>query len=179
MLHPLQQNALEIRRRLLLPAGGRRSDEIEILPQYRVEKERFKLAEKARLAKRRQDINDEIESARVAYAEMEAARRIEDPDPPPKTPTIRFIIARVCEFYRITEPELLAYRRTSDVVRLRQIAMYLAKTLTLRPLPEIGRRFGRDHTTVLHAARKIAARIPRDPALAAEISELKKILVAE
>jgi chromosomal replication initiator protein len=62
-------------------------------------------------------------------------------------------------------------------VRPRQIAMYLAKTLTLRSLPEIGRRFGgRDHTTVLHAVRKIENLVSTDTALAEEIELLKRQL---
>jgi chromosomal replication initiator protein len=72
---------------------------------------------------------------------------------------------------------LLSSRRTANVVRPRQIAMYLAKTLTLRSLPEIGRRFGgRDHTTVLHAVRKIESLIGTDNGLAAEIEVLKSQL---
>jgi chromosomal replication initiator protein len=63
------------------------------------------------------------------------------------------------------------------VVRPRQIAMYLAKALTLRSLPEIGRRFGgRDHTTVLHAVRKIETLAGSDSALAEEIELLKRLL---
>ena len=55
-------------------------------------------------------------------------------------------------------------------VRPRQVAMYLAKTLTLRSLPEIGRRFGgRDHTTVLHAVRKIEALVAKDVSLSDEV----------
>jgi len=62
-------------------------------------------------------------------------------------------------------------------VRPRQIAMYLAKTLTLRSLPEIGRRFGgRDHTTVLHAVRKIEGLVSGDKVLAEEIEVLKRML---
>jgi chromosomal replication initiator protein len=62
-------------------------------------------------------------------------------------------------------------------VRPRQVAMYLAKTLTLRSLPEIGRRFGgRDHTTVLHAVRKIENLVSTDTALAEEIELLKRQL---
>jgi chromosomal replication initiator protein len=62
-------------------------------------------------------------------------------------------------------------------VRPRQVAMYLAKTLTLRSLPEIGRRFGgRDHTTVLHAVRKIEGLVGNDMALAEEIEILKRQL---
>jgi chromosomal replication initiator protein len=55
--------------------------------------------------------------------------------------------------------------------------MYLAKTLTLRSLPEIGRRFGgRDHTTVLHAVRKIEALVGKDIALNDEVESLKRQL---
>ena len=63
------------------------------------------------------------------------------------------------------------------MVRPRQVAMYLAKTLTLRSLPEIGRRFGgRDHTTVLHAVRKIEGLVGNDTMLADEIEVLKRQL---
>ncbi|KAF0124227.1 MAG: dnaA, partial [Methylocystaceae bacterium] len=63
------------------------------------------------------------------------------------------------------------------VVRPRQIAMYLSKVLTLRSLPEIGRRFGgRDHTTVLHAVRKIEELAAKDKGLAEVIELLKRIL---
>ena len=63
------------------------------------------------------------------------------------------------------------------MVRPRQIAMYLAKSLTPRSLPEIGRRFGnRDHTTVLHAVRKIEEMAGADRAFADEIEMLKRLL---
>jgi chromosomal replication initiator protein len=56
--------------------------------------------------------------------------------------------------------------------------MYLAKTLTLRSLPEIGRRFGgRDHTTVLHAVRKIDGLVSGDKVLAEELEVLKRVLL--
>jgi chromosomal replication initiator protein len=87
---------------------------------------------------------------------------------------IQRIVAR---HYNVSRSDLLSSRRTANVVRPRQIAMYLAKTLTLRSLPEIGRRFGgRDHTTVLHAVRKIESLIGTDTALAAEIEALKSQL---
>jgi chromosomal replication initiator protein len=80
----------------------------------------------------------------------------------------------VARHFSLSRGDLLAARRTANVVRPRQIAMYLAKTLTLRSLPEIGRRFGgRDHTTVLHAVRKIEFLIGTDTTLAAEIDLLK------
>ncbi|MEJ2435458.1 MAG: helix-turn-helix domain-containing protein, partial [Pseudolabrys sp.] len=65
----------------------------------------------------------------------------------------------------------------ANVVRPRQVAMYLAKTLTLRSLPEIGRRFGgRDPTSVLHAVRKIEGLVGNDMTLAEEIEILKRQL---
>jgi chromosomal replication initiator protein len=80
----------------------------------------------------------------------------------------------VARHYNVSRSDLLSSRRTANVVRPRQIAMYLARTLTLRSLPEIGRRFGgRDHTAVLHAVRKIEGLIGKDNALAAEIEVLK------
>ena len=73
--------------------------------------------------------------------------------------------------------DLLSSRRSRDVVRPRQIAMYLAKSLTSRSLPEIGRRFGgRDHTTVLHSVRKVEQMIKDDGDLAQEIELLKRML---
>jgi chromosomal replication initiator protein len=86
----------------------------------------------------------------------------------------------VARRYNVSRGDLLSSRRTANVVRPRQIAMYLAKTLTLRSLPEIGRRFGgRDHTTVLHAVRKIESLIGQDTSLAAEIEALKGQLQTE
>jgi chromosomal replication initiator protein len=83
----------------------------------------------------------------------------------------------VASHYNISRADILSSRRTANVVRPRQIAMYLSKVLTLRSLPEIGRRFGgRDHTTVLHAVRKIEELAARDKSLAEVIELLKRIL---
>ena len=83
----------------------------------------------------------------------------------------------VASHFNVSRAEILSARRTANVVRPRQIAMYLAKTLTLRSLPEIGRRFGgRDHTTVLHAVRKIEELVSKDRNLAEVIELLKRIL---
>ena len=74
----------------------------------------------------------------------------------PRRVMIEDIQRVVARQYDVSRSDMLSARRTANVVRPRQIAMYLAKTLTLRSLPEIGRKFGgRDHTTVLHAVRKI------------------------
>jgi chromosomal replication initiator protein len=79
----------------------------------------------------------------------------------------------VAAHYDVEPAEILAHRRTAGVVIPRQVAMYLAKTLTGRSLPDIGRRFGgRDHTTILHGVRKIAALMQRDAALAEDVAVL-------
>jgi chromosomal replication initiator protein len=84
----------------------------------------------------------------------------------------------VANHYNVSRADILSSRRTANVVRPRQIAMYLAKMLTLRSLPEIGRRFGgRDHTTVLHAVRKIEELAGRDGMLLDEIDLLKRMLL--
>jgi chromosomal replication initiator protein len=95
----------------------------------------------------------------------------------PKRVKIEDIQRIVARQYNVSRADLLSSRRTANVVRPRQIAMYLAKALTLRSLPEIGRRFGgRDHTTVLHAVRKIETLASNDATLAEEIELLKRLL---
>jgi chromosomal replication initiator protein len=91
--------------------------------------------------------------------------------------TIEEIQKRVAEHFSIRLTDMSSARRARAVARPRQVAMYLAKTLTLRSLPEIGRRFGgRDHTTVLHAVRKIEGLVGNDAMLADEIEVLKRQL---
>lgn len=87
------------------------------------------------------------------------------------------IIKCVALHYKVTVTDIKSARRTANVVRPRQVAMYLAKTMTLKSLPEIGRRFGgRDHTTVLHAVRKMDALIETDAALADAVESIKAIV---
>lgn len=88
---------------------------------------------------------------------------------------IQRIVARQ---FNVSKQDLLSNRRTRVIVRPRQIAMYLAKMMTPRSLPEIGRRFGgRDHTTVLHAVRKIEALTTDDQKLSHEIELLKRLIL--
>jgi chromosomal replication initiator protein len=83
----------------------------------------------------------------------------------------------VATHFNVSRADILSSRRTANVVKPRQIAMYLAKILTPRSLPEIGRRFGgRDHTTVLHAVRKIDGLVAKDNALKRELDLLKQLL---
>ncbi len=95
----------------------------------------------------------------------------------PRRIKIEDILRIISRHYGVSKGDLLSQRRHRSVVWPRQIGMYLAKQLTARSLPEIGRRFGnRDHTTVLHAIRKIDGILTDNPRLRDELEELKKLL---
>jgi chromosomal replication initiator protein len=90
---------------------------------------------------------------------------------------IEDILRVVSRHFGVSKGDLLSQRRHRSVVWPRQIGMYLAKQLTARSLPEIGRRFGnRDHTTVLHAIRKIEGELNGNQRLRDELEDLKKML---
>ena len=92
--------------------------------------------------------------------------------------SIRRIQKTVAAFYNVSLLELRAQRRTQPVTFYRQIAMYLAKELTANSLPAIGRQFGgRDHTTVLHAWRKVAP-MRADPDFDTQIRGLISLIMA-
>jgi chromosomal replication initiator protein len=95
----------------------------------------------------------------------------------PRRIKIEDILRIISRHFGVSKGDLLSQRRHRSVVWPRQIGMYLAKQLTARSLPEIGRRFGnRDHTTVLHAIRKIEGELTDNPRLKEELEELKKLL---
>jgi chromosomal replication initiator protein len=95
----------------------------------------------------------------------------------PKRVRIEDIQRIVARHYNVSKTELLSNRRTRTIVKPRQVAMYLAKVMTPRSLPEIGRRFGgRDHTTVLHAVRKIEGLSGSDTTMAQELELLRRLI---
>ncbi len=86
----------------------------------------------------------------------------------------------VSNYYNIALSEMLSQRRSRPLARPRQIAMYLAKKLTTRSLPEIGRRFAnRDHTTVIHAVKTISRLSEQDDEMKKNINQIKSILVEQ
>lgn len=93
-----------------------------------------------------------------------------------KRTTIDEIQKKVAEHFNISVKEMQSSRRARTVARPRQIAMYLAKQLTSRSLPEIGRKFDRDHTTVMHAVRKVEELILEDASLAENVDALRRTL---
>lgn len=111
-----------------------------------------------------------LETAEAAIRDLVRTRE-------PRRVKIEDIQKLVATRYNVSRADILSERRTAAVVKPRQIAMYLSKALTPRSLPEIGRRFGgRDHTTVLHAVRKIEKAISEDRSLHEEVDLLKRML---
>ncbi len=91
--------------------------------------------------------------------------------------TIEEIQRRVAEHYNIRLTDMSSARRARAVARPRQVAMYLAKQLTSRSLPEIGRKFGnRDHTTVMHAVSRVSELMERDSAFGEDVDLLRRML---
>jgi len=91
--------------------------------------------------------------------------------------TIEEIQKKVAEHFKIKLTEMSSARRSRQVARPRQVAMYLAKQLTSRSLPEIGRKFGgRDHTTVMHAVRKVEELRTLDQNFAEDVELLRRML---
>ena len=110
-----------------------------------------------------------IETARVALADLLAVQA--------KNVTIENIQKTVAEYYKIRLADLSGKSRSRSIARPRQMAMALAKDLTSKSLPEIGKAFGgRDHTTVLHACRKIAELREADEGLNEDFSNLHRTL---
>lgn len=99
------------------------------------------------------------------------------PDVEPARPSIKLIVRVVAVYYDTTPTDIMSHRRIKEIVRPRQVAMYLAKEHTLQVFSAIGRSFdNRDHTTVLHAFRKIKRLREEDPDLNAEIEQLTELL---
>ena len=91
--------------------------------------------------------------------------------------TIENIQKTVCEYYKVRGSELLSKKRNRSIARPRQVAMHLSKTLTRHSLPEIGEAFGgRDHTTVLHAHRKIKELEQSDSRMEEDLKLLMRLL---
>ena len=92
---------------------------------------------------------------------------------------IEDVIRAVCLYFKVDKLDLVSARRSRNIVRPRQIGYYLAKKLTHKSLPEIGRRFGRrDHTSALWGIQQIEKRRATDAALDSDIASLEEALRA-
>lgn len=110
------------------------------------------------------------------------------PNPPPlrgggsplaKISTLSHIRSCVAAEFGVEVRELLSDRRANRVAVPRHVAMYLARRATGYSLPQIGRDFGRDHTTVMHACAHVEALAARDAAFAAQVERLRQALAGE
>jgi chromosomal replication initiator protein len=91
--------------------------------------------------------------------------------------TIQEIQKRVSDHYNIRVAEMSSARRARNIARPRQVAMYLAKQLTSKSLPDIGRHFGdRDHTTVMHAVSRVTELMGQDGAFGEDVELLRRML---
>ena len=91
--------------------------------------------------------------------------------------TVEEILRKVAEHYNVRLSDIVGPKRVRIIARPRQVAMYLAKELTSRSLPEIGRRFGgRDHTTIMHGVRKIEDLQTSDPQMREDLDLLRRLL---
>ena len=91
--------------------------------------------------------------------------------------TIEDIQKTVVSYYNISMHDFMSSRRSRSVARPRQIAMYLSKKMTTKSLPDIGRRFsGRDHTTVIHAIKKVEELMIQDKNFENEVKDLNQKL---
>ncbi|MBE0529503.1 MAG: hypothetical protein IH626_01665 [Rhodospirillales bacterium] len=88
-------------------------------------------------------------------------------------PTISMIQERVAALFGVPRADLIGKTHSHAVTRPRHVAMALARELTERSFPEIGRAFRRDHTSVMYAVRVVPERIRRDPALRAKVERLR------
>ncbi|HFC04969.1 MAG TPA: chromosomal replication initiator protein DnaA, partial [Rhizobiales bacterium] len=121
--------------------------------------------------------SQQLTRARITVDLAALALRDMDRQSEPTRIRIEDILRIIGHHYSVTRADLLSPRRARSIVRPRQVGMYLAKKFTPRSLPEIGRRFGgRDHSTVLHAVRKIEDLMKGDDILAREVSMLGKLV---
>lgn len=172
--------AKQIKDRLRNPVNGRVSSELDVVSAPELRRRRIEAATRRDRERRKLESKQQLEDFIVRAVEIEkrhhAAKEEQERIQRERGyRSVESILKLVCIRYGVTRIDLISDRRTADIVRPRQVAMFLAKTLTLRSLPEIGRRIGgRDHTTVLHGVRKIETLIIHDLHLAAEIDDIKR-----
>lgn len=181
VLEQLHVAAKARRRKLWEPTNGRSSSDLDVIPHRLFRKKQDE--ERAKQA-RKKAREDEKARAKAIANMMLAASKERNPEPPvlpPDDPAfrlrVRTITLVVCQYYGVSIVEVMSARRYAKIVRPRQVVMYLARELTVISLPQIGRALGgRDHTTVLHAWRKLCKLVNEDEHLAGEISAIKAML---
>lgn len=127
----------------------------------------------ARTALTREPLN-----ADLAYRVLGKSQAARQPSHPAtrKGAGLKQVLAATATYHQMSMDDLLSKSRTKEVVRARQVAMYLAREETDSSLPQIGEALGRNHSTILHGYKKIASEIPLDDALRHELSAIRRQL---
>lgn len=155
--------------------------------EFKARRERMRLAD---LAAQRERLETETQHQRQRARDMLILRgpRIVferpikpsctgfEPTVSPKAFMTPKIIRHVAKFFKISKHDLVGHRRTANILWPRFVAIYLVRKLTLRSLPEIGRWFNRDHTTIINALRRLDLRTRGDPAFGEVVDQLSREL---
>jgi hypothetical protein len=172
------RRAADVRRRLLEPSNSRPDHGITMRNGWPVRRKPEPLPEPPPEPTQRTRLNwlPIVESDHVV--DLNLRRLIRDAEDPVRhslsQPKCRTIQKEVAAFYLVSMLELLSHRRAAYIMKPRHVAIYLTKILTSLSLPQIGWQFGgRDHTSIIHAVRKIEAAQASDERIRDEIQLLK------
>jgi chromosomal replication initiation ATPase DnaA len=156
-----REKAKEIKNRLWNPVNGHLSDEREVVSQHELRRRRIEVLIAEEEAKREADVAarwHEVITRLIAAADKEAAE-IAAREADDAAITMEMIMRVVCGLFHIKRVDLVSARRTASIIYPRHIAIYLCRMHTKRSTPEIGVKFNRDHSTVIHACDKITMEI--------------------
>jgi chromosomal replication initiation ATPase DnaA len=183
-MHPLQAEALALKKRMRNPPNGRVSTELEIVSEA-VLSRRQRLAasfeaERKAAERRKTAIEYEVAEARRRAEEYRRSQEEWERRRREQTIPISEIIDACAERYGVSAVNIISAQRRKAFCHARQIAMYLCTILTTRSLPQIGRYIGdRDHTTVMHGRNRVQEMIEHNPEFAREIDDLKHTLLCK
>jgi chromosomal replication initiator protein len=156
-----REKAKEIKNRLWNPVNGHLSDETEVVSEHELRRRRIEVLIAEEEAKREADVAarwHEVITRLIAAADKEAAE-IAAREADDAAITMEMIMRVVCGLFHIKRVDLVSARRTASIIYPRHIAIYLCRMHTKRSTPEIGVKFNRDHSTVIHACDKITMEI--------------------
>lgn len=146
---------------------------VEIVPEPEPAEE----SETLSMAKRMEELEATVKRLQSEFVRARIERSVaQEPVEGPTSVKLDHIVKVVARFYGISMADIRSNRRTTSVVLPRQVAMYLCRQLSLKSLPEIARHVGgKDHTTVLHACRKIEPMLRSDARFCQEVAELEAL----
>lgn len=186
------ERARVIRARLMTPPNGRDSSELEVVSEIVAQRRAAATAIQTRKERREARWNDMLADYRKGFVhnypqaiafEQAPVSATEFGEPPlidgetVYPVTVRDIARAVCRYFQISMIDVVSSRRAIAIVRPRHIIMYLARQMTTRSLPEIGRLLGgKDHTTVLHGHWKISELVKTDEHLTAQIEDIRRMV---